>query len=106
MSGYKGNEGAVIQALIEKYDYESLTYIFWGDTSIMCDRFNAREKLPERGQANRAFAELTYEDCENWLPPLGEFTVGGKIIKVDTTDFNKVDFDELFNTAHNFLMNK
>ncbi|MCL1863319.1 MAG: hypothetical protein FWF78_07125 [Defluviitaleaceae bacterium] len=103
MSGYKGNEGAVIQSLIKKYDYKSLTYIFWGDTRVMCDRFNEREKLPERGQANRAFTELTYEDCVHLLPPLGEFTVGGKITKVDTTDFEKVDFDSLIEVANLFI---
>ena len=104
MGGYmKLNEGEVIKSLIEKYKYQSLTYIFWGDTRVMCDRFNEREKTPERGQANQVFAELSYEDCEKWLPPLADFTVGGQIIKVDTTDFNKVDYDGLINTAHKFI---
>jgi predicted kinase len=107
MGGYmKLNEGDVIKSLIERHNYQSLTYIFWGDTRIICDRFNEREKLPERGQANQVFAELTYDDCEKWLPPLAEFTVGGKIFKVDTTDFDKVDYDHLFNTAHNFMLNE
>lgn len=104
MGGYmKANEGDVIKSLIDKYGYESLTYIFWGDPRVMCDRFNEREKLPERGQANQTFSELTYEDCEKWLPPLGEFNAGGRIIKVDTTDFDKVDYEELFTVAHDFI---
>ena len=104
MGGYmKLNEGEVIKSLIKKYTYQSLTYIFWGDTRVICDRFNEREKTPERGQANQVFAELSYEDCEKWLPPLADFTVGGQIIKVDTTDFNKIDYDGLFNTAHKFI---
>jgi len=104
MGGYmKLNEGEVIKSLIEKYNYQSLTYIFYGDTRVICDRFNEREKTPERGQSNQIFAELSYEDCEEWLPPLGDFTVGGQIIKVDTTDFNKIDYDGLVNEAHKFL---
>ena len=107
MGGYmKTNEGEAIKSLIEKFGYQSMTYIFWGDMHVICDRFNKREKLPERGQSNQVFAELTYEDCIKWLPPFGEFTVGGKIIKVDTTDFDKVDYEGLINTARNFMANE
>ena len=104
MGGYmKLNEGEVIKSLIEKYNYQSLTYIFWGDTYVLCDRFNEREKTPVRGQANQVFTELSYEDCEKWLPSLGDFTVGGRIIEVDTTDFNKIDYDGLVYEAHEFI---
>ena len=106
MGGYrKANEGSILEALIHKYGYQSLTYIFWGNTRVMCDRFNERERLPERGQANQLFSELTYEDSEKLLPPLGDFTVGGEIIKIDTTDFIKVDYKGLFAMAHDFLHN-
>ena len=64
---------------------------------------NKRENLPERGQSNQVFSVLSYEDSEKWLPPLGDFTVGGKIVKVDTTDFAMVDYQGLFNTARKFL---
>ena len=104
MGGFmKTNEGEKIRSLIEKYDYQSMTFIFWGDVRVICDRFNEREKLPERGQANRAFAELTYEDCEKLLPQLGDFSAGGKIIKIDTTDFSKVDFDKQIEAVRLFL---
>ena len=104
LGGYmKANEAEMINALIEKYDYQSLTYIFVGDTSVMCDRFNERERLPERGQANQVFSEMTHEDFSKLLPPLGDFIVGGEIIKIDTTDFDKVDFENHIETARLFL---
>jgi len=104
MGGYmKLNEGEVLKSLIEKYNYQSLTYIFRGDTRVICDRFNEREKTPERGQSNQVFAVLSYEDCEKWLPSFGDFTVGGRIIEVDTTDFNKIDYDGLVYEAHEFI---
>jgi len=104
MGGHKKiNEGETIRRLIEKYGYASLTYIFWGDIRVMCDRFNARDELPERGQANRLFSALSYENGEKWLPPLGEFTVGGKTVKVDTTDYKTVDYRGLIDTAKIFL---
>ena len=69
MGGFmKTNEGEKIRLLIKKYDYQSITFIFWGDIRVVCDRFNKREHLPERGQANQIFTELTYEDCEKLLP--------------------------------------
>ena len=103
MGGYmKTNEGDRLKQLIDKYDYQSLTYIFWGDTHVICDRFNKREKLPERKQI-QMFTELTYEDCEKELPPLGDFTVGGKTVRVDTTDFEKVSFIHYIEIARGFL---
>ena len=104
MGGYmKADESVVIKSLIGRYGYRSLTYIFWGDTRVLCDRFNEREKLPERGQANRAFAEFSYADFDKMLPPLGEFNAGGEIIKVETTDFEKVDYEGLFALAEGFI---
>jgi len=104
MGGYmKSNEADAIKSLIDKYNYESLTYILWGDIKVVCDRFNNREKNPERGQANQIFSELTYEDCERIVPSLGDFTVQGRIIKIDTTDFKKVDFDYHIETARQFI---
>jgi hypothetical protein len=73
MSGQlKANEGEIIRNLIEKYGYESLTFILWGDTRILCDRYNEREKSPEWKRLNLRTTELTYDDCEKWFPPLGE----------------------------------
>jgi len=99
----KANEADVLAQLIEKYDYRSLTYIFQGDMHVLCDRFNAREKLPERGQANLMFAELSYEDFKKYITPLGDFTVGGKIVKIDTTNFESVDFARHIETARVFV---
>ena len=107
MGGHKKvDEGETLRLLIKKYGYASLTYIFYGNIRVMCDRFNAREKLPERGQANRLFSALSYEDGEKWLPPLAEFTVGGKTVKVDTTDFKTVDYRRLIDTAKIFFKNE
>ncbi len=104
LGGYrKAREAGILKSLIDKYNYQSLTYIFWGDTHVLCDRFNEREKLPERGQANRVFEELTYDYFDKNIPPFGDFTVGGEIIKIDTTDFEKVDFESHIERARLFI---
>jgi len=100
---FKANEGDILKALIEKYNYISLTYIFYGDTRIMFDRFNQRENQPERGQANQLHSEIAYKDFDKWIKPLGDFTVGGKIVKIDTTNFNDVDFTSHIKTAQQFI---
>jgi len=101
---FKANEGDVLKALIEKYDYKSLTYIFCGDTRTLYERFNQRENLPERGQANQLHSEITYEDFDKWIKPLADFTVDGRTVKIDTTNFDDVDFKRYIEIAHNFIL--
>jgi predicted kinase len=99
----KTDEAGVIKALTGKYGFEPLTFKFSGDTQILHKRFMEREKTPERGQANMMFAEIPYSDFDRYCRNLGGFDVGGKIIEVDTTDFNNVDFGSLIETARVFL---
>ena len=78
LGGYmKANEAEMINALIKKYEYQSLTY--------------------------QVFSEMTHEDFSKLLPTPGDFTVGGEIIKIDTTDFDKVDFENHIETERLFL---
>ena len=98
----KTDESAVIKSLIDKYDYQPLTYIFTGDTQVLHKRFLEREKLNERG-ANKLFSELTH-DCFNEICLHQEkFNIGGKLINIDTTDFEKVNFTDHIETARLFI---
>jgi len=67
-------------------------------------RFVEREKTPERGDANRGFAEMTFDGFDKACRNLDPFDVGGEIINIDTTDFDKVDFEGYILTARRFLM--
>ena len=104
MNGNHGGikEGEVLKTLVEKYGYQALTYVFVGDTRVLCDRFNEREKTSKRGEANKLGTELSYEDYEKYIAPLGDFSIGGKIIKIDATDFSAVDFEKYIETARIF----
>jgi predicted kinase len=99
----KADEAGVIKTLIGKYGFEPLTFKFSGDTRILHKRFMEREKTPERGQPNIMFTEIPYNDFDRYCHNLGGFDVGGEIIKVDTTDFNNVDFGSFIETARVFL---
>lgn len=97
------DESEVIRRLIQKYDSMALTFKFTGDTRILYRRFTEREALPERGQANRIGRAVAYDEFCGWCHNLDPFDIGGKVVPVDTTDFGKVDFTELKDTAGNFL---
>ncbi|MDR0476011.1 MAG: AAA family ATPase [Treponema sp.] len=99
----KTDEAGAIKALTGKYGFEPLTFKFSGDTQILHKRFIAREKTPERGQANMMFAEIPYNDFDRYCHNLDGFDAGGKIIEADTTDFNKVDFGSHIETARVFM---
>ena len=99
----KTDEAEVIKQLIDKYNCQPLTYKFMGDTRVLYKRFIERDKLPERGQANMMFTEPAYNDFDRWCRNLDNFNVGGMIIKIDTTDFDKIDFDSHIETARKFI---
>jgi len=99
----KVDEAGAIKALINKYGYQSLTFKFAGDTSVLYDRYIERNKLPERGDANRDFEEVPYELFSKYCHSLEKFTIGDDVVKIDTTDFDKVDFDSHIEKARCFI---
>ena len=98
----KIDEAAVIRALIEKYDYKPLTYIFVGDTRVLHERFLEREKLNERG-ANAVLYEMTHDYFSEICRHQERFDIGRKRIIIDTTDFGKVDFCSHIEAARLFV---
>ena len=97
------DEAGTIKALIDKYNCQSLTYKFVGDTRILHERFVEREKLPERGQVNKFHDDVLYDVFDKWCSNLDAFNVGGKTIQIDTTNFEKVDFNSYIKTACDFF---
>jgi hypothetical protein len=95
----KTDESAIIKALIDKYNCQSLTYKFTGDTRVLHKRYIEREKTPERGDANRDFCEVSYEDFGRYCHNFDAFDIGGDVIEIDTTDFGMVDFDGYIESA-------
>ena len=102
----KVDEAGVIRSLIEKHNCPRLTYKFVSDTRILYERYIEREKSPERGDANRDFEEIPYDRFDRYCHNLDSFNVGGEIIRVDTTDFEKVDFVNCIETARQFIYNQ
>ena len=99
----KVDEAGVIRQLIDKYEYSSLVFKFTGDTRVLYKRFVEREETLERGQVNKIGADVSYDVFDGWCHNLDSFDVGGKIIRVDTTDFDSVDFEGYYEIARQFI---
>ena len=100
------DESKIIRGIINKYSYKSLVFKFSGDTKILHRRFIERERLPERGQVNKMGFEPSYTEFDAWCHNLDKFDVGGKVIKIDTTDCSKVNFERYIEVARLFIDSK
>ena len=91
----------IIKKLLNKYNYKSITIRFEGDLHILHKRFLKREYSTERHiglVANGLFDD--FKNFEQAATKSKEFKISNNEILVDTTDFSKVNFDEII---HNIL---
>ena len=109
---YTSEEG--IRTLLEKYEYATLTITLTGDYKVIYQRFLERDISPARHRGhvvNDCYPErkkrsseeikasaISYEDYVRGAEQRGfdSFFAGDRQIKVDTTDFSKIDMEDLF----------
>lgn len=104
-SNFKLSEGKVIKELIQKFNCQALTFLMLGNLKVLHKRFVERDNKPERDKANRSEGAFNdYDKFEKAIKPLGEFNVGSKIIKIDTSNFENIDYKEYIEEARNFLL--
>lgn len=100
----KDDECAVLRALTERYAYNSLTFLFTGDLQVLHKRFLERETRPERGRIHRVDGALddftAFKEADQLMDG---FNVNGMLVRVDTTDFEQVDFDTYIQQARTFM---
>jgi predicted kinase len=97
--------------LIEQYGYQLINIRFEGDISIIYDRFVQRDQsdkrhlghvindcYPPEGPVSRV-TKMTLEDYRNMIISRGilDFDIGGDVLSVNTTDLNKVNYQEVIN---------
>lgn len=97
--------------IIKKYNYQVINIRFEGDITVIFDRFVKRDRSDERHighVTNLCYppvepfirtTALTLEDFQNMIESRGirDFDIGGDLIHVDTTDLNKIDYDDIIN---------
>ncbi len=100
--------------LLEKYQYSALTITLTSNYKVIYQRFLERESSPDRHRGhvvNDCYPEkkennlktpkaktISYENFVRGIAQRGfdAFCVDGRQIKVDTTDFAKINMEELF----------
>lgn len=103
-----------IKNLIEKYQYSVLTITLTGDYNVIYQRFLERQSSPDRHRGHVVndcypekeenhpkVSEIKNITCEQFVRGIEQrgfdaFCVDGRQIRVDTTDFSKLNMEELF----------
>ncbi len=102
-SNFNTGDAVVFNKLIEQRGYAPLTFMLIGDLRVMYERFYAREQNGTREPANRAFGTVDFESFARGVSALADFDVGGQIIRIDTTAFDRVDWQQYIDMARMFI---
>lgn len=101
-----------LQELINKYHYTPITVLFDGDIKKIYNRFIERDNSPTRHRGHvvnteypesisgsTISAQIKFEDFQKTFEERGvrNFNIDGDIIKIDTTDFDKVSYSNVIN---------
>ena len=95
----------VIENLIKKYEYKTLTYILKCDLKILHNRFIKREHSQERGSNNKVFG--LWDNFQTFacdMIPFGDFTIGDNIVNINTNDFKNINYKEYVHLANDFIL--
>jgi predicted kinase len=95
----------IINNLLEKYKYETLTYIFKCNLNILHKRFIEREYSLERDKNNKVYGLWDdFKIFEHDMKPFDDFNIGDNVVNINTSDFKKLKFNELINIAKDFII--
>jgi len=98
-------ESEQIKALLEKYEYKCLTFIFKGDFDVLYDRYVERDKIEKRHWVH----DITKETRDNFKEGHLYFGCGeigiGQVVNVDATSFENVNYENLLSIAESFTGN-
>ena len=101
-----------LQELINKYNYTPITVLFDGDMKTIYNRFIERDNSPTRHRGhvvnteypepinrNAIHPQIKFEDFQKTFEERGirHFNISDDIIKIDTTDFDRVAYSDVIN---------
>lgn len=87
--------GQIIKSFLEKYEYDSIEIFLESDPSVTLSRHKKRWESGERHRGhvdNERFEEFEKKLKEEIAVPVN---VSERIIRIDTSDFSKVNYDEI-----------
>jgi predicted kinase len=93
-SNFTQASAAILVPLIEKYDYKTLTVVLDADMKTLHQRFLEREDCDDRHPGLKRGANFKdFEEFKRAAEKVRQFSVGGRRINIDTTDWSKVDYE-------------
>lgn len=94
----------IIKDMLSNYQYKSITVRFGGDLNVLHERFLKREYSDERHIGLKSHGKFdSFEKFKETSVKAKEFKIDDNEIYVDTTDFDKVDFDELVSNIKSYM---
>lgn len=96
---FESNLGAAcppdLARLVERYGYRVITVLFDGDMETVHRRFLEREQTTRHPGlvSGSRFADL--ETFTRAMAPCREFSYGDRVLRVDTTDFDRVSYADI-----------
>jgi predicted kinase len=100
-SNFRAPQNEQIENLLEKYDAKCLTFLFVGDMNVLWDRYTQREA--ERHWVHKIAGQSKDRFVNGGIKAgFGDFAVGNTI-KIDATDFSKINYQELFTITDRFV---
>lgn len=102
-SNFLHHDSVEIKNLLNKYNCECLTFMFGGDLDVLSERYFNRDK--ERHWVHSRAENK--ESIKNYAlnTKILEVSFGGQVIYVDATSFEKINYEELFDSAKQFIEN-
>ena len=91
-----------IKKMVEKHKAECLTFLFTGDLNILWERYAKRE-------VSRHWVHTTVGENQDYFVEghlkagIGKVSIG-QTIRIDSTDFTNIDYEELTKEAIKFLI--
>ena len=101
-ANFRPPQDGQIEKLLKKHDADCLTFLFGGNLEVFWERYVQR-------QADRHWTHAVAGQSKDRFinggikAGFGDFAIG-KTIKIDATDFGKINYDELCNIASQFVM--
>lgn len=102
-SNFVERSGQIITELVDKYNYECMTVMFDAPTKVLHQRFLEREQNGQRHEGLGIGIYDDYEAFERNALPQRKFEFKGKFFRVDTTDFQNVDYEVITREVQRFL---
>lgn len=106
-----------LNTLLEKYNYTPITVQFICDIDVLYKRFIERDQYSDRHRGHVVNTQYPEVEKEEYIPaPIEEFAdklhkrgmdnfqIGNNVIKVDTTNFDKVNYEDILDRIEEFKL--